>query len=115
MSENIFIAGDDATITITAKDESGAVIPLGSSDIDWKMINIKDSTDFLTKSIASGVSITDAPNGIFVVTLPNSDTEGRSGEYNQEAKITDGSGNFSRLRKKDVSPSSIYFEPKIVD
>lgn len=92
------VAGTDHVITITlvpATDISGLTI-------DWVLTKI-DGTVVVTKQTGGqGVSITDGPNGVFTITLADTDTDGLRGEYRHEAMITDGSGNEDVVTKGRV-------------
>ena len=110
-----FVAGDDTTLTITAKDKDGVVVDLSGATIVWGVKKRLDnaSTEF-TKSTGSGITITDATNGVFVVSIDAADTTNLSGYYFHESKITDVTSKVSRLRDIDTEPGKIEFKKKIL-
>jgi hypothetical protein len=85
-------AGDTASITITVKDEAGVVVNIAGAAIEWCLRqNLQADTKAVTKTVGSGITITDGPAGKFVVTLTVADTEDLSGLYYHEAVVTLGS------------------------
>ena len=51
----------------------------------------------LSKSIGSGITVTDAVNGIFQVELTPADTLAKKGSYYHEAQVTDGSSDIATV------------------
>jgi len=64
--------GDDFSIEFETVDEAGAALDISGATIEW---NAWDrGVSVLKKTTTSGISITDGPGGIFVVTLEPTDT-----------------------------------------
>lgn len=65
-------AGDDFILEFTVTDEDGTALNITGASISWVVWD--GSTAVLTKTTASGISITDAAAGEFRVTLAPADT-----------------------------------------
>jgi hypothetical protein len=82
-----FHKGETWVINFTAKDAAGAALNITGATIQWKL-------GAHEANIANGeIAITDAPNGVCVVTVPPaSQTALAPGLYTQECKVTLASG-----------------------
>lgn len=90
--------GDTARFDVTVKDSAGVVVDLtGVAAIAWQLARSAFSTADLTKSIGSGVTVTDAVNGIFQVEMDPADSTDFLGDFFHEAEITDGSGDIATV------------------
>lgn len=78
------VAGDDATLVLTAKDGSQRVKNLTGGTITWALARFLGETAVLSKAGA----IVSAAAGTFSIALTDSDTFNLSGEYVQQAKLT---------------------------
>lgn len=78
------VAGEDRTLTFTAKDGVQGVINLSGATIAWKIARPGSRSANLEKT----GSIVSAPAGTFTIALTDSDTDGLCGEYVHEAKVT---------------------------
>lgn len=77
-------AGEDQTLTMTARGPSGAVIDLTSAGISWRVMGRTGNT-VLTKT----GTVVSASAGTFTVALTDADTSGfKDGNYTHEALIT---------------------------
>lgn len=65
-------AGDDHILEYTITDENNAPLDITGATITW--IAWDGATAVITKSTSSGISITDAPGGVFRLTLAPTDT-----------------------------------------
>ena len=91
--------GDSARFTVTVKDSAGAVVDLtGVTAIKWQMARSAFATTAdLSKALGSGVTITDAPGGVFQVDLTPADTADLLGDFHHEAEVTDGAGDVATV------------------
>ena len=96
-----FYAGDYKVLTINVLGGAGQLIDISSSSaIAWVMKEHPwSSANVLSKSLGSGITITDGPGGIFEIVLAAADTEALLNDldaegklYWHEAEVTDGSG-----------------------
>lgn len=78
--------GDDETIKVTVKNEKQETVDISSaSTIEYKIA--EEGSSALSKSLGSGISITDGANGVFEINISSSDTSSISGKYDHEAEI----------------------------
>lgn len=103
--------GDNHTITVTVRDAAGAVKDLTGATVKWAMNNTPNGTPKLSKStITSGVAITDAPAGVCVVTIAQSDTISLApNTYYHELEVTDAAGT-----KATVMTGSFVIKPALI-
>jgi len=91
-------SGDTKVIEVTITDASGNAVNLTGATISYVLQRSVGSTVTISKTTASGISITDASGGVFQITLDASDTARLSGSsYYHECQITDTSGNVSTV------------------
>jgi hypothetical protein len=78
-------------MSVSVVDDNDAPVNLGGySDIKWFMMERPTSVNYeITKSLTSGIAVTDAANGIFTVELSSSDMASTSGSYYHEAILID--------------------------
>lgn len=87
-------SGDTKTIEVTVRDELAVVVDLTGASIQWKLAKSPASQSTkISKSTTSGITITDATNGVFQVSLDAADTANLSGTYYHEAEVLDASSN----------------------
>lgn len=90
--------GDTRTITVTVYDSNDQIISItGAQGIKWVVYKRSSGVIYIQKSIGSGITITDGPNGVFEIVLANSDTLNLLGTYNHECELKDASGNISTI------------------
>lgn len=87
--------GDDAKITCTVVDGSGAAIDISGYKVFFALKtdptnDRDDSTAVLTKTQILGTT-TDTGNGIATITLTDSDTDIKPDDYLAEVQLIDGS------------------------
>jgi len=81
--------GDDETLRVTVENENRETVDIsGASSIEYGIFD--DSGSQLSKSLNSGISITDGANGVFEVLISSGDTSSLSGDFRHEAEIVDG-------------------------
>lgn len=83
-------AGDTLILEITAKDSDGSALDLSGLTLKWSLARTNTSTALLTKTVGSGITVTDAALGKFKVELTPSDTDKFSGEYYHEVRASQG-------------------------
>lgn len=104
------VQGEDKTLEITVVGENGSAKNITGATITWVLAKTVGDTALVTKSTGgSGISITDAVNGVFQVTLDGSDTTNYSGVYHHEAEVEDTSGN-----KNTVTVGSIHIKQSAI-
>lgn len=87
-----FTRRNDQDFVITVTDAAGAVVPLtGFTAVVFTISRKRGSAALVTKSLADGVAITDAANGVITVSLTDTDTD-RVGTFWFECRATDGVG-----------------------
>jgi hypothetical protein len=112
----LLFAGDDAILTYTLTDETGAPLNLTGVSFTYTIAAYEGGPAVVTKTSASGlVVILNAIGGIVSVDLGNADTIALSGVMWQQLVMTDASGNVStvstgniifKLRTGSVIPST---------
>ena len=78
------------TFTITGEDITGST-PV------WKLYPFKSDVAVLSKSLGSGLTITNAASGVLQITLDAADTTNLGGHYRHELQITDASSNVNTV------------------
>lgn len=69
------VAGDTKYLDFTVRDPStGDAVAITSATISWKVYHSRSRTVVLSKSTSAGITLTDAANGVFRVTLDAADT-----------------------------------------
>lgn len=114
---NVFVAGDDLELTITATLDNGETLDLTGCNILFHIRKFVDSgTAAVTKSTGGGggIDITFPTRGVLKVVLTNTDTAALEGKYFYELKITDALGKIKRLRESDGSLATIIFNKKLI-
>jgi hypothetical protein len=71
-------------------------------------------TAVVTKTTASGISITNATGGVFVVTIDKEDTEDLEGVYAHEAVITDSAGDISTVTTLENDYGRVHIRNQLV-
>jgi len=88
--------GNEHDFNVVVKDAAGAAIDLTGFGISFAVAPHVNATALFTKTVGSGIAITDAAAGKFTVTLSDTDTDLR-GRYYYECKTTDLAGNDATL------------------
>lgn len=91
-------AGDTKQIACTVTDPNGVAKSLVGASIRWALYDECAGAALVSKTTASGITITSAAGGIFTVTISPSDTASLTPAiYWHEAEVTDGSGNIGTV------------------
>ncbi len=79
--------GDVATVEFTVRDAAGAVVNITGAAITWAFAKKLKVPLLVTKSVGSGVTIVDAPNGRVDVALVLGDTNTLDGAFEHELVV----------------------------
>lgn len=97
MADFSMYSGDSKIIQVTLQDASGAAVDVSSPmTIIWQLSKKVTSPALLTKTVGTGIAVTNGPLGKFEITLAPVDTAGLKGDYYQEIEIND-SGTISTV------------------
>ena len=93
------VSGNDRTINVTVTTAAGVAVSLaGAGAIVWKVYgNLRGVTVLITKSVGSGITVTNAAAGLFSIALSAADTESLEGEYRHEGELTDSTGAITTI------------------
>ena len=88
-------SGDDKSIVVTITTDGTTAVDITAYTVNYTLQTaVNDTTVQVTKATGgSGITLSDAINGEFTVTLDDTDTAALSGIYYHEAQVTDGSAN----------------------
>lgn len=87
------VGGDSKNLKIKARDSDGNALPLvGASSVKWQLIDHITGAVLVTKTLGSGITITDADEDFLTVPLIPADTTGLEGDYIHESEVIDASG-----------------------
>jgi len=90
-------SGDSKNLVVTVKDKSEAAVDLTGASISWGLARSEYASADITKSIGSGVTLTNTLNGEFEITLDPTDTSGLVGSFYHEAQLIEASGDVSTV------------------
>jgi len=86
-------SGDSRTLEVTINDEVGAVVDISSATLTWGLSKKSADTTtpmgaaLITKTIGSGITITDGPNGRCDVAIDPADTDALAGDFYHELEM----------------------------
>jgi len=102
-SDEPYYEGDTLEITVTVTEE-GSAKPIDGATIEWALAKDAGGTETLTEG-DTGVTtaITDAANGKLEVVIDEGVTDGLSGIYEHEVRLTDSTGDKSVVTKGSFS------------
>lgn len=81
-------AGEDRTLTLHARDSNNAKFNLTGYSVLW-LVGFPPNRPFLQWSVISKTgTLTDPPNGVFTVSLLDTDTQDLGGNYVHQAFAT---------------------------
>jgi len=85
--------GNDKFLQVTLKDVNEVAINITGWSIEFALRLQKDDVTLISKTVGSGISIDDGLNGIFTVSIDDTDTDALAeGSYWYEIKTTNLSG-----------------------
>lgn len=85
-------AGEDRDIEFLVTDEDGDPVDITGFSITWKL---RGRGIALDKSVGSGLTITDGPNGVFEIAISGTDSAPLSGAFWHRAEVDDGVGDVT--------------------
>lgn len=104
-----YVAGDYLDLVVTAVDGDGDPIDIsGAAGMRYSisaMLSNGEPTgpSLLTKSLGSGVALTNGAAGVFTITLANGDTGGMPGVHYHEAEMIDSEGRVVTLFRGSIA------------
>ncbi len=90
-------SGDDYSINIHILDMRRHAKSVTGSTLRWLLACNDHASPLLTKSEGDGITLTDASEGLAVLTLDSADTENLCGGYYHELKLIDGDGKIRTI------------------
>lgn len=104
-------AGDTVELSVSVTDSiTGAAKNITGATIKWVLYNSRSSTATLTKTTASGITITDGVGGLYIITATPVETAAITPDiYYHESEITDSGGRVSTVFTGNITvkPSRI--------
>lgn len=98
-----YFSGDHANLNFTLTDDNDTALDLtGALAIEWQLAQrVSSSSALITKTLGSGITITNASGGLITVALIPADTASLKSPdgspYYHECQVTDASGNVSTV------------------
>jgi len=95
-------SGDNRSLSVTITDQSQAVLDVSGAAITWALSRaVTDKVEpkgvaIVSKTVGSGITITDGSNGLVEVTIAEADTASLAGTYYHEMQMV-LSGNTSTI------------------
>ena len=89
--------GDTRTLTVTVYDLNGNIAPITGASIKWVVYKRSSGKIYISKTVGSGIAITDDLNGLFEIALVRDDTLVLLGNYKHECELVDTSSNYSTI------------------
>lgn len=88
-------SGNSRTLQFTINDEDGSAVDITSAAIRWELSKLDPDTTLpapkgapiVQKSVGSGVTVVDGPNGRCDVALDEADTEPLKGDHYHELRV----------------------------
>lgn len=85
-------SGNTRILKVTVLDQDDAIVDLSGASADFALSKRPGSTALVTKSVGTGITITDAVAGELEVRLDPADTEPLAGGHYYELEVQDASG-----------------------
>lgn len=103
-------AGDTKLIDVAVTEQSdGSPTVITNATISWKASRSLRTTAAISKTTASGITITSGSGGTFRITLTAANTDSLRGDYYHEAQIT-----FSDAEVATVLKGIMTIEPALI-
>lgn len=96
------VQGDTVALDFSIVDAAGDAVDLTGATVRWQMSRSVQATAILSKSVGSGITVTNAAGGLFTVDLAPADTVDLAGTFYYEAEIIDASDNVSTVRTGQI-------------
>ncbi len=85
-------SGNTKVLKVAVLDQDDVVVDLTGASADYAFSERPGTPALFTKSVGSGIVITDDVNGLLEVTINPADTESLSGTFHHELEVTDAAG-----------------------
>ncbi len=82
-------AGDTRVLHVTVLDQDSAVVDITGATVNFMVSKRRTTSPLFTKTVGSGVVISDGPNGEMDITLDPADTTSLKGAHYFECEVTD--------------------------
>jgi hypothetical protein len=92
------VRGDTKRLEVTLRNDAGVAQDIAGNSIRWRIGKTVAGPSLLSKAIASGITVVDAPTGRFDVLITAAESAVFTpGTFYQECEVIDGSGNVSTV------------------
>lgn len=103
-----YYEGDSLELVISV-DEDGSDKDLTGASVEWAMSRDPSSAEEISESTTGvSASVTDAATGEITVTIAQGITDGKTGRWHHETRVTDSSGD-----KAVVTRGEFYIIPRV--
>ena len=89
--------GDTRTLTVTVYDLDGKITSISGASIKWVVYKRSSGKIYVSKTVGSGITITDGANGLLEIALLRDNTLNLLGNYKHECELVDTSNNYSTI------------------
>lgn len=90
--------GVTTTIAVVARADDGDRLDLTSATIAWKLARHADAAAKISYAVGSGITVTNAAQGEFTITIAAADLDSLEGYYVHQCKITIGSAVYLAMQ-----------------
>jgi hypothetical protein len=87
MTDFTMFSGDSKVLQTSLTDDTNAVVDITGAEITWQLSRKVTSPAILTKTVGSGITITNPANGQFEVAIDPVDTADLKGDYYHEIEM----------------------------
>ena len=91
------VSGDSKDIVVSVLDERDQVVPITGASATFILSMTEFTAALVTKTVGSGIVITDGPGGVLTVSLLPADTEPLIGQHYFEIELIDSGGKESTI------------------
>lgn len=82
-------SGDTKDLNVTVLNQDSAVVDLTGASVDFTISKKPGGAALVTKTVGSGIVLTDPTNGVMDITLNPADTVSLKGAYHYQCRVTD--------------------------
>lgn len=90
-------SGNTKVIKVVVRDQDDAIVDLSGATATFVLMRAPGQSAIISKTVGSGIVITDAVNGLLEITIDPADTEPLRGAHSHELEITDAGGRKSTV------------------
>lgn len=91
------VSGDSKDIVVSVLDESDQVVPITGASATFILSKTRFTAALVTKTVGSGITITDGAGGVLTVSLLPADTEPLIGQHYFEIELIDTNAKESTI------------------